>query len=253
MAKLDENTRKIESARFYLTNKKGEPTTFVMEIESIGTLQPVIIIKAALEILKNKLEMLLEAINNRDDKVIISRSDKEFESYNFLIVNEDHTLGNLIETYLLDNPEIYYAGYIIPHPNDNKLLLTTSLKSNNTLENNKKIFISTLEKLIKLNTILIDEWNTAQIMTGTKESIRKNEGTGESKGERKGESKGESKGIIKKEKERVKAKPKENTIVEGVEGDEGLEGVKGTAAVPLSVPLSVPADSGRKKIKIVKK
>jgi len=163
LEKLDETTQKNEKERYYLKNKKDEPAVFIISIESIGMLAPMVIINSALNILKNKLETLLDALNkDNDEKIKLFKSDKLFESYNFLIIDENHTLGNLIETYLLDNENISYSGYIIPHPNDNKLLITTALQKDNTLENNKKVFINTLEKLIKINSSLIDEWGLAE-------------------------------------------------------------------------------------------
>ena len=172
LAALDEKTRNIEGERYYLKNSKDEPAVYVFDIESIGAVSPIVIISSALGILKDKLETLFNAIKtDNKDKIQISISDKLFESYNFLIFDEDHTLGNMIEMYLLDEKEIYYAGYIVVHPNDNKLLITTALKpdiSANTIENNKKVFINTIEKLIKLISILIDEWTKAQTKTETK-------------------------------------------------------------------------------------
>lgn len=41
----------------------------------------------------------------------------------FVIVNEDHTLGNCIRYCLTCNPEVSFAGYSIPHPAETKLNL----------------------------------------------------------------------------------------------------------------------------------
>lgn len=44
--------------------------------------------------------------------------------------NQDHTFGNLIRTYLLQDSRVLFAGYRIIHPLDNKLLLNIKSKSN---------------------------------------------------------------------------------------------------------------------------
>lgn len=41
----------------------------------------------------------------------------------FVIVNEDHTLGNCIRYCLNCNPNVSFAGYSVPHPAEPKLNL----------------------------------------------------------------------------------------------------------------------------------
>ena len=42
----------------------------------------------------------------------------------FTLVDEDHTLGNAIRSVLLQNPNVQFAGYRIPHPLENKMTIT---------------------------------------------------------------------------------------------------------------------------------
>ncbi|KAF8819599.1 Dna-directed Rna polymerase II RPB11A, partial [Cardiosporidium cionae] len=39
----------------------------------------------------------------------------------FTIYLEDHTLGNILKTQLLKDPDVMFVGYRIPHPLENKL------------------------------------------------------------------------------------------------------------------------------------
>lgn len=41
----------------------------------------------------------------------------------FVVRNEDHTLGNIVRTELLRNPHVLFAGYRMPHPLENILVL----------------------------------------------------------------------------------------------------------------------------------
>ncbi len=36
----------------------------------------------------------------------------------FCLKNQDHTLGNLVKTRLLRDPEVRFAGYRVPHPSE---------------------------------------------------------------------------------------------------------------------------------------
>lgn len=152
----------VEGDQHYLKTKTGEPAVYIIELDSVGHIEPKVIMTLILNILSEKLKILLDSVKEIiETKIQITLSEKLYESYNFLIFDEDHTLGNLIGSYLLDHPQIGYAGYIIPHPNDNKLLITTSLKNNNSIDGNKKVFIETIQKIIDLVNKLKIEWVTA--------------------------------------------------------------------------------------------
>ena len=47
----------------------------------------------------------------------------EEKNATFVIVNEDHTLGNCIRYCLNCNPDVSFAGYSVPHPAEPKLNL----------------------------------------------------------------------------------------------------------------------------------
>lgn len=114
----------MEVQRCYLKDEFGNPNSFTFHVESIGV-QPIpnIVlagIEAAQELVKKYADM---------DKIIpsnirIQKSDTRFPAVDVIFENEGHTLGNLLETFLVDNhteeggkePHITYAGYKVPHP-----------------------------------------------------------------------------------------------------------------------------------------
>lgn len=116
------NTMEIQ--RSYLKDEFGNPNSFTFHVESVGV-QPIpnIVlagIEAAQELVKKYADM---------DKIIpsnirIQKSDTRFPAVDVIFENEGHTLGNLLETFLVDNhtdegskePRITYAGYKVPHP-----------------------------------------------------------------------------------------------------------------------------------------
>ena len=69
-----------------------------------------------LEILKNDLPSIdLNKIQ------ILYGPDGETNCITLIISNEDHTLCNALRFMLNKNPDVQFAGYVIPHPSDPKV------------------------------------------------------------------------------------------------------------------------------------
>ncbi|XP_063670241.1 DNA-directed RNA polymerase II subunit RPB11-b2-like isoform X2 [Pan troglodytes] len=52
--------------------------------------------------------------------------NKDFKVPNaclFTINKEDHTLGNIIKSQLLKDPQVLFAGYKVPHPLERKIII----------------------------------------------------------------------------------------------------------------------------------
>jgi DNA-directed RNA polymerase subunit L len=69
------------------------------------------------------------------DDITISPSNSRIIGFDFIIRGQDHTFGNLIQTWLVENhieggaePKITYAGYSIPHPLRDEMLLRIGVK-----------------------------------------------------------------------------------------------------------------------------
>jgi DNA-directed RNA polymerase II subunit RPB11 len=48
----------------------------------------------------------------------------------FNIMNEDHTIGNLIRMQMLRNPDVVFAGYKMPHPLEKELIIKVRATDN---------------------------------------------------------------------------------------------------------------------------
>jgi DNA-directed RNA polymerase subunit L len=71
----------------------------------------------------------------------------------FVFVNEDHTLGCILQEILLKNDEVISAGYIKPNPHEKKIILkieTKKIDPRNILDLEIKKLIKELPKLILL-------------------------------------------------------------------------------------------------------
>jgi DNA-directed RNA polymerase subunit L len=55
------------------------------------------------------------------------------KGFDFIFQNEDHTLGNLLQTWmeqnLVDSGEITFAGYKVPHPLRDEMVLRVGVDS----------------------------------------------------------------------------------------------------------------------------
>jgi DNA-directed RNA polymerase subunit L len=63
-------------------------------------------------------------------EITISSADTRIIGFDFLIRGHDHTLGNLFQTWLVENhiqgeakPKVTYAGYSVPHPLRDEIIL----------------------------------------------------------------------------------------------------------------------------------
>ncbi|XP_074604558.1 DNA-directed RNA polymerase II subunit RPB11 [Brevipalpus obovatus] len=58
-----------------------------------------------------------------EKKITIEKETKVPNAAIFMINKEDHSLGNLIRTQLLKDPNVIFAGYKVPHPLEHKFIL----------------------------------------------------------------------------------------------------------------------------------
>ena len=144
--------------RYFHTDDNNNPNVFLMYIESIGVIPSNIILYETLDIIKNKLQKFTDLVNNiinksitDSDKITITKSKDTMEAYELIIQNENHTLGNLIQTYsteLFDKNMLNYIGYKNPHPLKSEIII--KIKSqNNTLEEINNIISTTCNKIIE--------------------------------------------------------------------------------------------------------
>jgi DNA-directed RNA polymerase subunit L len=115
------NTMEIQ--RCYLTNERGDPNDFTFHVESIGV-QPIPdIVRAAIAACEALVSKYQDLDGTLPASVRVQQGDSRFPSIDVIFQNEAHTLGNLLETVLVDRhvdgegePKITYAGYKVPHP-----------------------------------------------------------------------------------------------------------------------------------------
>ncbi len=120
------NTMEIQ--RCYRKDAAGEPNDFTFYVESVGALSVPAIMRAAIEATIAKLTKYQDLDGEIPENVQVQPADARFPAVDIVFRHEDHTLGNLLQHYLVDNhvraegepiqeePRITFAGYRVPHP-----------------------------------------------------------------------------------------------------------------------------------------
>jgi DNA-directed RNA polymerase subunit D len=117
--------------RCYKIDAKNEAYSFDFEIESVGILPIQYIIKRACDVIET---MCAKYSNVKDgelpEELSIIPTQNRSIGFDFLFRGHDHTLGNLFQTWLVDNhidgeaePKVTYAGYSVPHPLRDEMVL----------------------------------------------------------------------------------------------------------------------------------
>jgi DNA-directed RNA polymerase subunit L/DNA-directed RNA polymerase alpha subunit len=125
---LEREFRTLSINRCYLIDKEGEPYSYNFTVESTGTESISYIIASSLI----NLSLLCERYASLDggdlpENVEIKPADARLKGFDFWFTDEDHTLGNLLQTWLDDNKigkgVVTFAGYKVPHPLRNEIVL----------------------------------------------------------------------------------------------------------------------------------
>ena len=130
-AELQREFNTMQVKRCFLINDKGEPYSFDFTIESAGVLDVPYIVEQACQVGENMCSRYVTL--DRGDvpsDITITSADTRIIGYDFLFRGHDHTLGNLLQTWLVENhiegdvePQITYAGYSVPHPLRDEMVL----------------------------------------------------------------------------------------------------------------------------------
>jgi len=119
---LEREFRSLELFRCYKSDPDGEPMSFDFTVETVGPLTVETIVYEALI----SVSLLCEKYSTLDkgdlpEMVEIRPADARLKGYDVWFKEEDHTLGNLLQTWIDDNRigregGINFVGYKVPHP-----------------------------------------------------------------------------------------------------------------------------------------
>ena len=171
-----------KSERLFYVDQNNDPNIFEFVIESCGVIQPHRILIESLLVLENKLKNMITEIDNslsgKPSSIKIKDSECVMKSFDILIDNENHTLGNLMQSYINKyyKDQNIFIGYMNPHPLKNEIFFR--IKSNDINEI-KEIFVNTSLKLIdtfnKLRTEVLKRFEGKVVIKPKKKKTKKAE------------------------------------------------------------------------------
>jgi len=134
-AVLEREFRSLEIYRCYLKDTEGEPYSYDFTVETLGTMSiQKIVYQALLSVAA--LADKYAAIDTGDlpDSLEIRPADARLTGYDFWFSGEDHTLGNLLQTWIDTNKVgrdgVTFAGYKVPHPLKEEMVLRVGVEDN---------------------------------------------------------------------------------------------------------------------------
>merc|ERR1712026_438799 len=70
------------------------------------------------EILKN---FLVEMVEQENIRLVMVNAGSEINCRTFVFKKEGHTLGNALRSAILQNPQVEFCGYSMPHPAEDQM------------------------------------------------------------------------------------------------------------------------------------
>ncbi len=135
-AELQREFKTMQIKRCFKIDGKGEPYSFDFTVESVGVLDVKYIVNRACEVGENMCGRYVN-LHEGDlpDEITLTPADARIIGFDFLFRGHDHTLGNLLQTWLVQHhiegeakPAITYAGYSVPHPLRDEMVLRIGVK-----------------------------------------------------------------------------------------------------------------------------
>lgn len=135
--RLDELRREyntMEIQRCFRVDERGEANEFTFYVESVGVLPVPEIIAQAIQATVDLLSKYQDLDGDVPEGVKIQPANTRFPAIDLIFTNENHTLGNLLQHYLVANhidgteePKITFAGYKVPHPLKKEMVLCVGI------------------------------------------------------------------------------------------------------------------------------
>ncbi len=160
------NTMQIK--RCYKVDDKNEPYSFDFTIESLGILTVEYIVERACEVGQNMCSRYINMdTGNVPPEVTITSANCKLIGFDFLVRGHDHTLGNLLQTWLVQNliegdgePKITYAGYSVPHPLRDEMILRIGVE-NGEEKTAREAFAAAARGCVEIFQQLRTAWRSA--------------------------------------------------------------------------------------------
>ncbi len=148
---LEREFNTMEVARCYLQDEHGEPFSYDFTVETVGVLSVAYIVRRACEVAE-AMFMRYATIDAGElpEGVTVQKTMMSMAGYDFFFKGHDHTLGNTLQTYIVENfienesveselETVNYAGYCVPHPLTDVMKLTIGVQDASELTARKAL------------------------------------------------------------------------------------------------------------------
>lgn len=131
---LEREFQTMQMKRCYkMDPETKEPYSYDFTMESVGVLTVDYIVKRACEVGENMCGRYVNlASGSLPEEITVSHANCKLVGYDFLFRGHDHTLGNLLQTWIVQNliegkprgkTSVTFAGYAVPHPLRDEMVL----------------------------------------------------------------------------------------------------------------------------------
>ena len=147
-----------ESDKYYFRDSANEPNKYNFRIKSLHYMDSSSLFLKSIDLLIDKLDYLKVSFLKllQDKETCISTEKLNDYVYHFMIYNEDHTMGNLIQSHIVrrclsDESILQFCAYKKPHPLEESIKLIVSINPSHkvTKENDLRKFQSIVNFLIE--------------------------------------------------------------------------------------------------------
>jgi DNA-directed RNA polymerase subunit D len=151
----------LERQRCYVKSETGEPYSFDFTIESRGVLPPEYIVMKALEAGIKMCEKYTGEVLPSD--VTVVPYDGNFRAIDFYFQKHDHTFGHMIQSWLdanrVGNGQITFAGYDIPHPLRDEMVLRVGVEgSENAEAMARRVVREAVQACLAMFQLWVQQW-----------------------------------------------------------------------------------------------
>jgi DNA-directed RNA polymerase alpha subunit len=147
----------LEEERDWVKKQNGDPSGFIFYVESAGVMEPRMVIRKSLEIIKNKLVKFSHYIQNNRAKIGWTSS----EMLDFEYEGEMHTLGNLLATNGLEQlGEDDFIGYRIVHPMMDKFIMRMKLAGSKSKDEHIDRLVQVCKQIETQVDEMLKSWNS---------------------------------------------------------------------------------------------
>lgn len=155
----------MEVSRCFLVNEQNEPYSFDFVVESVGPLNPTYIVTRAIQVIQEKVTKYASVdAGDLPENVKVLPADARMKGFDFLFQGEDHTLGNLLQTWidanLVDPGEATFVGYKVPHPLKDEMVLRIGVESG-TEDDARKVLMKAARGISQIFKAWGENWATA--------------------------------------------------------------------------------------------